>query len=598
MTPKNKIRILDEVTINQIAAGEVIERPASVVKELVENAIDADSKRIDIIVNDGGKKYIRVMDDGEGMTQADAKLAFERYSTSKIQYITDLNRLQYLGFRGEALASIAAVSKVELITRSKLNTSGVGTKVKIEGSKLKEVVEVGSPPGTTVTVTDLFYNTPARKKYLKSVKTELAHISDIVTRHSLANVDVAFRLVHNDTEVLNAPSAKSLQDKMVYFFGVTEMRNMIPVNLDKPGISIRGIISKPEVTRANLSNMYFFVNRRPVHSKLITNAIRDAYQRLIPSNRYPIIVLMVEIDPTMIDINIHPTKREIRFAKEYDVYQNVVSAIQSAFHKHKLIPSIKIDKPARLEIQKLIPTEAKPALGPPMVPPEREGKIPLQVQTTFKVAQPAYSQEPKWLIPSRKMRVNTLPPLMPLGQLHNTYIIAECEDGMMIIDQHAAHERIRLEQLETQYRGAHVQSQELISAMVLELTPKESSILQEHLETLNTLGFDIEPFGTNTFKIRSVPVVLGKIEDKELIHDIIEELIALGHVKEVTTLKDKLIHILACKSAIRAGEKLTPEDINMLISNLYLIKDPYTCAHGRPTIVSMTTKQLEKLFKR
>jgi DNA mismatch repair protein MutL len=611
MDIQNKVKVLDKKTVNQIAAGEVIERPASVVKELVENSIDAGATQITIEIKDAGRKLIRVTDNGAGMTRSDAEVAFEKHSTSKIQRIEDLDYLTSLGFRGEALASIASVAKVECITKP--HGIEIGTHVFIEGANTVKMKDIGCAVGTTIKVIDLFYNTPARLKFLKREQTELAHISDTVTRFVLRYKEIHFRLTHNGNELINSPVTENDIENIVNIYGKNVGRELVPIecNSEDGYIRIHGFISKPSITRGDVSNQSIFVNKRYVKNRLVSSTIKDVYRNLIPRHRYPVVILNLDINPSNIDVNIHPTKIQVRFEDEYRIRRLIYNAIETTLRQHNLITEIHavdlkpqfkaigteatamFTKPqSSLPIPSPIrpPVELEPQKVPP--PPPRQSSLEIEEQKRSGEIGP----ESDNILKSQGS--STLPLMIPTGQIHNKYIIAQTGDGLVIIDQHAAAERIQFEKIRNKYETSSMQSQKLISPIQLELTPKEINALDSFIDKLKAMNFEIEPFGRNTYQVRAVPVVLGRVEDREAVHDIISDLLELGKVKDESILNEKIIQIMACRSAIKTGDPLNLTEMHSLIQELYSLKNPYSCAHGRPTIISLTDKQLEKWFHR
>jgi DNA mismatch repair protein MutL len=463
----NRIISLDEETVKKIAAGEVIERPASVVKELVENSLDAGSTRIGVEVSNGGKSLIKVVDNGEGMDREDTLLSFKRHTTSKIRRIEDLDSLCTLGFRGEALASIAAISVMELATKARGAIEG--TKLTVEGGHLKKQAKVGCPEGTAITVENLFYNLPARKKHLKSTRRELAHIIDIVTRYALANSDVFFNVKHEGKTVLESPKTGDTLETATNIFGTSVSRSLLPFEKGYRGVRIRGLIGKPQIARSSGSMMFFFVNNRFVKSRLVSAAVKEAYGTLLPKNKSPVAILFLEVNPRDIDVNIHPVKTQVKFANEHDVFEATVSAIRDALSSGPLVPDA-VPRPLR---------RPSPARRPDAAGSQRPKKlVPLTIESYRK----RFSKVPEKA---------SLPELNVIGDIGNTYILGENKSGMVILDQHAVHERILYEQL----LSSKVKVQELISPMNIELAAKERTILEEFWEALAGLGFKFEPFG-------------------------------------------------------------------------------------------------------
>ncbi len=590
----SKIIILDEATINKIAAGEVVERPASVVKELIENSIDAGSTKIMINVKDGGMKLIQVSDNGSGMSPEDADLAFLRHTTSKIKDADDLFKIHTLGFRGEALASIAAVSRAELITRTK--TSLTGTKVVVEGGKIIETSETSCPEGTTVVVRDLFFNTPARRKFLKNTKIELGHIIDIVRRYALIYFNISFSLTSDEKNIFKTPMTNNMLENIAYVFGKEIAKEMIPVEFSNK-FEIGGYISKPSTTRANRNHQYLYVNKRYTTNISISKAIEEAYGTLLMKNRHPIFVLNLKIDPKSIDVNVHPTKREIRFSLERTVLEAFTTAIKSAFKALEPILTIEMKDEVTEELIEKQQLKLK------------ESSVPEQQVLQEKVQEPITTSDT--VIPSLEIhQIEKLKPVPPIelkdekmditiiGQLHNSYIIAQDQEGLLIVDQHAADERICFENLLDSFNQSKLYSQDLISPIVIQLTPKERHLIINKLDLLNELQIKIEHFGKNSFIIRGLPVTLGKISDKSDVIDLIDDLVNSEELRVENPSKEEIIKLIACHSAIRAGEPLSPKRMIALIKNLNKTKLPFTCPHGRPTIIRIPIKQLEKKFKR
>ncbi len=588
-----KIIVLDEKVISQIAAGEVIERPASVVKELVENSIDAEASQISLEVEDGGKKSIKVLDNGIGMSREDVENAFLRHSTSKITTLRDLESITSLGFRGEALASIAAVGKVTLLTKQRNAGEEVGTEILVEGSKIRHVKEIGCNEGTTVIVNDLFYNTPARRKYLKTTRAELAKITDIVTRQALIHPEIFFKLVHNGSEILNTPRASTLLENIIHIYGKDVAREMLPVDYSDFDLKIKGFISKPAVTRKSTSHMSIFVNKRYITSKLLISAIKEGYHNLIMKNRYPLAIISMDLHPRKMDVNVHPTKLEIRFEDEKRVYDSILTAIENALQTKSLIPEFGEGKLETPDIEKYQSTQVADSDALREVVPIIEARRQVDIdefQTGQKVE--VLAERPIDEV------TTSLPSMSLVGQILNTYIVAQSGENILIIDQHAAHERVLFERLMKIDLDGKKERQELLSPLTIELNPKQKSFVNENAEVFNNLGFRIEHFGGNTFQIRSVPVVLEDTDNTKAIYDIIDELISVGKTKHGEELMEKAMAIVACHGAIRGGDELSIAEIKDLVESLYSTKNAYSCPHGRPSILSMSKDELEKRFKR
>jgi DNA mismatch repair protein MutL len=559
----SRIQILDEATINKIAAGEVIERPASVVKELVENSLDAGATEIRVRIQDAGKSLIEIVDDGCGIGPDDLKLAFIQHATSKINGIEDLDALETMGFRGEALSSIVAVADVDISTREK--GSDIGYSLAFMKGKPRELKQVGRPVGTTISVRNLFGGHPARLKYLKSDNVEMGHIIQVMTERALANPDTAFRLQNGGVEVMNLPRSKTIADRIGDVMGRRVARELVPFDSSVEGAQVLGHLAKPSITKATRGELYIFVNFRPVSSSAISEAVEKGYAGLLMRNRHPVGVLMLVIDPGVIDVNVHPTKRKVRFEDENAIASLVSKAVAEAMGNTRHIPEVQMKQ------RELFP------VGPPLqIAPTRssgEKKRP--------------SPEQSGLFPG---------PEEVIGQVMDTYIIAQSGTDIMIIDQHAAHERIMLDKLRN--RPEKKGAQNLITPILLTLGKKEGQLVEHYRPVIEELGFKIEPFGKDTYLVRAVPAIGGHIETEQGLLDLIGELAELGKAKSIGEKKDEIQHLVACHSAIRAGEKLTQQRMVLLIEEMHGLENPYTCAHGRPTIIRITNTELERMFKR
>ncbi|WP_440953107.1 DNA mismatch repair endonuclease MutL [Methanococcoides sp. FTZ1] len=611
----NRIRVLDEATINKIAAGEVVERPASVVKELLDNSIDALATEIRVEVKGAGTELITVTDNGKGMSREDSTLAFTKHATSKIEDISDLERILTLGFRGEALSSIAAVAKVYLTTREKDSISG--TKVVVSGGAIENVLEVGAAPGTTIAVESLFYNTPARKKYLKSMRTELAHITDVVTRHAFGHPEISFTLISDGKVLVRSPTSGEIFDSIVYLFGSESAKKLIPVEFESDIVKISGYISKPELSRSGTDQQYFFINGRGISSKSISNAVRLGYYNLMPKGRFPVAVLDLELDLTDVDVNVHPAKRYVRMSHEREVCDSVTLAVENALRVEQLVPEVSLSekKPVQTvfvekteEIAKEAPKEVYEDITvepPQVVVPVSQKKIsPLvkeEEETYHFTARDTekrlkHSERKLTKTPKKPERAPTgLDRARIVGQVNEVYIIVELDDGLIIVDQHAAHERVMYEQI------CDISSsgwQELITPVTLDLTSKEKVLVEEYIPYLEEMGFAISEFGPNSYVVTTVPALLGKMESTELVHDIILELLSTGRVKNDTGMFDNLCKTMACRAAIKAGAGCSMQQMESLLKQLDMAENPYTCPHGRPTMISFTRAELDKLFKR
>ncbi|MDV2480527.1 DNA mismatch repair endonuclease MutL [Methanoculleus sp. Wushi-C6] len=584
-----KIRVLDPDTVNQIAAGEVVERPASVAKELLENAVDAGATSIllDVTSDMAGITKIRVTDDGEGMTPEEAVLAFHPHATSKIRDIADLTDIRTLGFRGEALASIAAVAEVTLITRPRGAGALAGTRVVVRGGEIVEKSEVGAPEGTTIVVEHLFYNTPARRKFLKSKNTELAHLYGVVENLSLAHGEVAFRVVHNGKERMATQRAAGLLAIIAGLYGADLARTLVPVEARLPFLRISGYVSRPLESRGNPSQVFLSINGRSISSRPIAAAIREGYGTLLPKDRYPVAFLDLSLETDLVDVNVHPTKREVRLSREREILAAVTAAVEEALAGHDLVG----ERPAEPVQQHLAaPDETAPAPAP--APAARE-------------AEAAYAAGHREIALSDRQlrrtetegRENLLPAMEPVGQVAATYIVAEGADGTLyLVDQHAAHERILYDQV-AEERDKAAGSQELIMPVVLSLPPKDSAALRDAIPLLADEGFTVEEFGRDTFAVRAVPAALGAVEDPEAVRETIAEILD-GEPRTGPDRREAVTCIVACRGAVKAGARLTHDQQKRLLTQLARTKTPWTCPHGRPTVIAFDKRKLDGLFRR
>ena len=569
------IRILSPDVASKIAAGEVVERPASVVKELLENSLDAGATQIAIEVQGGGVRLIRVVDNGGGIPPEEVDLAFERFATSKVSTADDLEGISSLGFRGEALPSIAAVSEVTMVTRSKDELSGIF--VNIKNGAILEKAKRGCPPGTTVTVRNLFRNVPARLKFLKSASTENGHISNLVSQYSLAFPEVRFTLIIDGRTTFRSPGSGSLREVLGAVYGLDVAKAMLMIEAKEdadpllPGVT--GFISPISLTRASRSYLSFFVNRRWVQSRMATYALEEAYHGLLMVGRHPIAVINISLLPQEVDVNVHPTKNEVRFRNERDVFSAVQKAVREA-----------------LAIQASMPTldtlpHAQPSSAPPGERLPAFAANPEEAETRATLATPPHSGEPV---------AKSLPILRVVGQLANTYVIAEGPDGMYLIDQHAAHERVLFERIRNQRSRRAVEVQGLLQPVPVELTVRQQELLELQSEALSEYGFGIEHFGERTYLVRSVPALLS---GQNVAQSLVEVLDFLAE-GEKGDRREEIAISLACHGAVRAGQALSHEEMRDLIRQLEQASQPRTCPHGRPTMIHLSASQLEKGFGR
>lgn len=572
-----KIRLLDEDTINKIAAGEVIERPASVVKELLENSIDAGAGRVLIEVEDGGKSFIRITDDGSGIDPQDLPLAFQKHATSKIRNATDLANISTLGFRGEALSSIASVSaSVEVRTKTRGSISG--TYQRLEGGRIVETKEIGSPAGTTITVRDLFYNVPARKKHLKSAEAELVHITDTITELAIIHFNISFELFTGRRTVFKSARSSSWDDVLLRLFGLKTYKGMSRLEQKGPGWTLHGMIGDPLSTRSSSDRIFLFVNDRAVSSRVLSGALRDAYRNIISLGKSPVAVVSLQIDPEHLDVNVHPAKREIRLLHESEIASALTASVAYALEEHVRIGERK-QQEASAEVSEDCAISGEATACHTIIAESHE-------QRTLSIEpEPALQRKP------------SRPALRIVGQIKKLYIVAEGEDGLVIIDQHAAAERIRFERLVERYKDKKIR-QELVQPISIELSASERLMMDTWQETLREIGFDLSPFGGNTYTVRAVPALGSRLQDAEAVHDVLRDLFASGKVSPASTDRDEILKLLACRGSIKSGHELTAIEMKRLLDDLFLCKNPLTCPHGRPVMVTIDEGQLERLFFR
>ena len=623
-----RIRILPEILSNKIAAGEVVERPASVVKELVENAIDADSTRIIVEIEQGGRKLIRVSDNGTGMGKDDAILSLERYATSKIERDPDLFAIRTLGFRGEALPSIASVSRFTLVTR--MAQEDTGTQIEVKGGQIKKVFDVGAPAGTMITVSGLFFNTPARRKFLKSVITEMGHIADTIASMALCRPHVQFRLLHNDRIVKDWPTAINPMDRVVDVLGSAIRNSFFPVERKTETVTVTGWVASGNHNRATASGIYLFVNGRWVKDRVIQHALFAGYRGRLMKGRYPVAVLFVQVPFDQVDVNVHPTKHEIRFAHQKEVHDTMEAAVADA---------LRLSDPTRWNITE--PETIRDAMDPPSVSEpaagfrspstgesiavaeksagiESERKQPTDridpfVPAAFRpVSQAASSgwsnemQTPSSPKPAEAPFTRQAPLWKPrffadltvIGQYRGTYILCESSNGLILIDQHAAHERIVFEQLKNQSEGKRPASQRLLLPETIDLGFREAQILERLCPELDRHGLEIEPFGGNTFVVKALPTLLDSGNVPNLVSRIVEKTAEIGVNEKIDTILDGCLMVMACHNAIRAHQRLTDTQITAMLKQLDDCNNPSHCPHGRPIWIQWTTRELEKQFQR
>ncbi len=583
--------------MQKIAAGEVIERPASVVKELVENSIDASPTRIEIEIKNGGRQLIRVTDDGSGMDREDAVLSIERHTTSKINNAEDLWKLHTLGFRGEALATIAAVSQFELITKTK--EQDFGTQIEVKGGLIQKVKDVGAPDGTTVKVQDLFFNTPARLKYLKTIPTETTYISEIISRLALGYPEISFRLQHHEYELLFTPGKGDLYETMVAVFGAETAKDMIPVSYQENSFKISGYIGKPSIAKNNRGNEIFFVNHRYFHSRTLSAAVEKAYHTLLPIARYPFVILFLEIDPQTVDINVHPTKMEVRFSNDSELFKVFYHSIRKTLTDNSLISEwiapeedlfalkyqTQIEKPIR-SVENLAINYQEVSAGPKEV---------TSVSETLVVSDEY--QPTGTIVQIHKEQTNSQNFYVFPKAVMNTYIIAQDEKGLLFIDQHAAHERILFERYMNRTKE-FLGTQALLIPETVNLNYAQFKVVSDRLPLFADLGFEIETFGGQTIILRSVPLTLVNLNYQQIIVELTDQFINFETFKNPAEIKEAFITTMACRTAIKAGDNLNLLEMEALVKDLFKCENSYTCPHGRPTVFRISHEELAKKFLR
>ena len=592
------IKVMDELLANKIAAGEVVERCASVVKELVENSIDAGSSEIKVELEDAGTKQIKVIDNGKGMDKDDAVLAFSRHTTSKIIDEDDLYRLTTLGFRGEALASIAAVSKVDLKTCQK----DIGTHVIINGGKILETGLGDARKGTTISVSELFYNTPARLKHMKSLYTELASITDYINKLALSRPDIRFTLKNNDNTILKTDGSNNILKVISSIYGTSVARKMVPIKGENSDYEISGYISLPEVHRSSRNNMVTIVNGRVVRNADINRIINDAYHSYKPDNRYPITVINILVDPSVIDVNIHPTKMDIKFSKMDTLLDLIKATVIAGITDRNLIPEVSIrkEKPKR---EMLFFDLERHSNKPSITPQPIEEIIPVndtiyEDETNGDIVHEVVMENDNYEIKLDEEEKEFMPEMYPVGLVHGTYIICQNEKGMYIIDQHAAKERCNYEKYKEAMGKPNIASTSLLFPITIELSNEEYIILKENMHILENLKFKIEDFGINSIIVKQHPAWLPKGNEEQAIRKIIEIVIQTKKDFSIEKFNEKVATMMSCKHAIKANTNLTMNEMEALITDLRNCKNPFNCPHGRPTMIYYSNYDLEKLFKR
>lgn len=628
-----EIKVLSEDTIDKIAAGEVVERPMSVVKELVENAMDAGSTAITVEIKNGGIDLIRVTDNGEGIAAGEVRMAFARHATSKIRSVDDLDSLTSMGFRGEALSSIAAVAQVELISKTKDALTGV--RYAIDGAIEKEFEEIGAPDGTTFLVKNLFFNTPVRRKFLKQPPTEAGYVAELLERLAMARPDISFKFVQNGQVKFHTPGNGDLKEVIYRIYGREISSHLIPIEVQEEGIALKGFLGKPEINRSNRNFEHYFINSRYVKSKIVAKAIEDGYKQYVMQHKFPFVVLHFSMPSELVDVNVHPTKMEVRFSEEEHVYKLIAQAIISTFRQRELIAEVTFEKPKEQP-----PVYDKKEAAEPVLPP-------LPIAKPYKPVEPFvldFTKEPETQ-PAQNMREEETPSVQStkepvtlpadkevkaespafeqiqiadavqetlfeehfltekaketyeiLGQLFGTYWIIGYSDRMYMIDQHAAHEKVKYERWVKAMQQKDVLVQHIMPPVIIQTSAKEEQVILEQMQNFVKMGFEIEEFGDHAFCLRAVPVDLYGCSYQELFREMLDEMMeGMAGTPEVVLNK---MASMACKAAVKGNTRLSRQEAEKLIDELLTLENPYHCPHGRPTIISMTKQEIEKKFKR
>jgi len=619
------VQLSDELS-NKIAAGEVVERPASVVKELVENAIDANSTVIEIELEEAGLSKIRILDNGDGIASEDCLTAFKRHATSKIKTEQDLFRIRTLGFRGEALPSIASVSMLELKTST---GEEAGTHLKLRGGEIVHHELTSSRKGTELVIENLFFNTPARLKYMKTVNTELGNVTDVVNRLAMSHPEVSIRLMHQGRQLLYTNGSGDVRQVLAAIYGMAVAKKMIPINVQSLDYEVSGYVALPEITRASRNYMSTIINGRFVKNYGLLKAVQQGYHTLLPIGRFPIVFLTITMDPLLVDVNVHPAKLEVRLSKEAELFELIEQGVKAAFKKQQLIPDAVLPTKSKSAVQ---PTEQQtftfdhqsklsgyqpsdtvrepsfkeaPARVDEIMPPVktevmRQGE---ELEPTFQeIEHYEESVEENAPIPepnrsAKEQPEPRVPAMYPIGQMHGTYILAQNEKGLFIIDQHAAQERIKYEYFKRKLGEVDSEVQELLMPLTLEFSGNEALILEEYKDMLAEVGVFLEPFGQNSYIVRSHPQWFPQGEEQETIEEMIQQIFTMKRVN-IEKLREEAAIMMSCKGSIKANHHLRNDEIFALLETLRKTTDPFTCPHGRPIIIHHSTYEMEKMFKR
>ncbi len=603
--------------MNQIAAGEVVERPASALKELVENALDAGASKIEIELIDSGKGLICVRDNGRGMSEEDAQMALQRHATSKIGSVEDLTEVASLGFRGEALPSIASVSRMTL---SSAETDGLRSVIKIVGGEVQPLQKAAGPRGTEILVEELFFNTPARLKFLKSDTTELGQCLEVVSKYAIAYPNVAFSMVHNGQNAVRTSGSGDMLEAIADVWGREMGRSLAEVDTEIGGMRIRGFVSPPHINRPTRAYQYLYVNGRPVRTRSLTAAMDQAYRDLTPDRRYPVIALMIEVDPARVDVNVSPTKSEVKFQQEGQAFDAIRLAIKSALMHHGMMPNAEgvaaanealraVERAGSIEDWRVLGNQGARELGsegnlggeafPPSLIPSYQSPLAPPPSALFQAPLPSSGIEaPSQLHPDRYPFGDLLEGLKVLGQSMDTFIVAETKRGIVIVDQHVAHERILYEYLCGLKGSSAIEQQPLLVPQTLHLDKRSAVLLGEKIQEIIAVGFDIEPFGGESFVVRAVPAAIRSKDPLQILRDMVDELVDSSVARKLVPSREHIWITTACHMAVKSGDPLSHAEMEKLIVDLATTENPYMCPHGRPITITLSTEDLMRKFKR
>jgi len=603
------VHLLDSHTVNQIAAGEVVERPASVLKELIENALDAGARKINIELRDSGKSLIRVSDDGCGMSAEDAEQALERHATSKIESVDDLQQVKTLGFRGEALPSIASVSRMTLSTGLH---DGLRTVLRIEGGAVQPLSGSAGPRGTEISVEDLFYNTPARLKFLKSDTTELGQSVEVVSRYAIAYPHVSFVFLHNGQEAIRTSGNGEMLDAISDVWGRDAARALAEVRTDLGGLRVSGFVSPPHYTKPTRAYQYVFVNGRPVRTRTLTAALDQAYRDLTPERRFPVLALVIDVEPSLVDVNVSPTKSEVKFQREGQAFEALRMAIKGALMEHGMMPSVLSSGVAAANLALAEAAAPHGSLGfdfslraqAPLADYRVFGAEPVEQIPAGEPAPTAEAFVPIEVPAQLRADVARYPfaelleGLRVIGQAMNTFILAETRRGIVVIDQHVAHERILYEYLCGLKGSSAIEKQALLVPQTLHLDKRAAVLLRERIGEVEAVGFDLEPFGGESYVVRAVPAAIRQKDPIKVLHDLVDELVESSVTRRLVPTREQIWITSSCKMAVKAGDPLSHAEMEKLIVDLAETENPYMCPHGRPITLTLTTDELLRRFKR